>query len=403
MHDSNILAAAIASRAAFERALPHIDRGSMQATSQFWWDYVQDWYKNDPTAERVDLEILAARGKRAISNPKHEDVLMGYLADLPEAVSASNVVQEVIELKRYTKGNELAAAIAGRQPAAAIRALVEQYEALLSDSALTTDLNEVNDDDEMFEFLDRKNAIPLAPLKLNERAGGGAVPGDHIVIFGRPEAGKSLFCVNMAAGFLKTGHKTLYIGNEEDLRKTRMRILTNLANCTREQAVAEKAKALRLARDKGWEQLRMAQPDDASIASVVKLIEKHEPQVLVLDQIRGMTIDGPEGHNMTQKLSRLGIEVRAILKKYKLVGVSVTQANDRTERHGQEPPPWLDMADVDSSRTGLPAQADLLIGIGANNEMRMHNTRAISLPKNKLGMTHEPFTVEIDTLRSKVR
>ena len=64
---------------------------------------------------------------------------------------------------------------------------------------------------------------------------------------------------------------------------------------------------------------------------------------------------------MTQGLNRIAIQFRSLLLDYGLIGVSVTQANDRTQHSGQEPPIWLGLGDVDSSRTGLPAQADLML------------------------------------------
>jgi KaiC/GvpD/RAD55 family RecA-like ATPase len=252
----------------------------------------------------------------------------------------------------------------------------------------------------METLLDRENRIPLAPNSLNRKAGGGAVPGDHIVIFGRPEAGKTLFTVNMAAGFLKMGHTVLYVGNEESTYKTRARIVCNLANCTTEQLEQDSAKAHRIARKRGLDLLRICHMEPGSIPEIEELLREIKPTVLILDQIRNVAHSEAK---MTQRMEKVATELRAILAKHDVVGVSVTQAGDKTERHGQEPPPWLTMADVDSSRTGLPAQADLMIGIGADDEMRNHNTRAISLPKNKLGHSHEGFMVEIDILRSKVK
>lgn len=83
-----------------------------------------------------------------------------------------------------------------------------------------------------------------------------------------------------------------------------------------------------------------------------------------------------------------------------MLGVSLTQANAGDEAR---PKVWLRDSDVDSSRTGLPAQADLLLGIGADDDMLNTGARAVSLCKNKLSGNHEGFMVQFDYLRSKVK
>ena len=64
---------------------------------------------------------------------------------------------------------------------------------------------------------------------------------------------------------------------------------------------------------------------------------------------------------------------------------------------------WFHADDVDSSRIGAPGTADVLIGVGADEEMLLQNVRAISICKNKVGGNHEGFTVNIDTARSKLK
>jgi hypothetical protein len=137
-----------------------------------------------------------------------------------------------------------------------------------------------------------------------------------------------------------------------------------------------------------------------------RAVEEFEPTVLVLDQIRNQKTKSGDNSNMTQKLESVSTEHRNRLARYKLVGVSVTQANDRTERYGQEPPEWLTMSDCDSSRTGLPGQTDLMIGIGGKQEQIARGQRAISICRNKLSSdekSKEGFYVDYDLHRSVVK
>jgi len=404
MHDGKLIASAIAARGAYERIARHVGDKDLSPQAMFWWKLVADWYKHDPEARAVDRDLLASAGKRNIKNPKHEDLLLAYLRDLPEIPSAYNVAQELLEIKRRNAELEYAAAVAENAPYEKRVKLHRIAGEMLAKADLDDNaLEAANDDAEMLRITARKNKIPIAPSKLTERTGGGAMPGDHIVVFGRPECGKSLFAVNMAAGFLRQGRRVLYIGNEESVYKTRHRILCNLSRMTGHHVERDTAQALKLARERGLSLLDTRQGHPGSIQQIDDLMDQLKPDVLVLDQIRNLESVGLDKASLTHRLEHLAIEVRNLLSKYHAIGVSVSQAGDKTERHGQAPPAWLQMADVDSSRTGLPAQADLLLGIGSDSSMRAANERAVSICKNKLAHNHDGFIVEVDLLRSIVR
>ena len=125
-------------------------------------------------------------------------------------------------------------------------------------------------------------------------------------------------------------------------------------------------------------------------------MQKHEPQCLVVDQIRNLSAVRKSG-TRAQALDSVACEIRQLLSKYGLVGLSLGQAN--AGDHGK-PKIWLATDDFDESRTGVPGQSDLMVGIGCDYKMDAHHQRAISLPANKLSGDHEGFIVTIDTERS---
>jgi hypothetical protein len=125
-----------------------------------------------------------------------------------------------------------------------------------------------------------------------------------------------------------------------------------------------------------------------------------KPDVEVLDQLRN--VQGG-GQKLTNRLEDNATGYRALLSKYNCLGVSVTQAGDKTERHGQEVPAILSMSDVDSSRTGLPGQCDLMLGVGVTEELFAHGKRMLSLAKNKLSTEKTPFLVDVDLERTLIR
>jgi hypothetical protein len=79
------------------------------------------------------------------------------------------------------------------------------------------------------------------------------------------------------------------------------------------------------------------------------------------------------------------------------VCVSVTQAGDSASDKSV-----LDLGDVDYSNTGIPGQADVMIGIGANKNQRDAGEIVISLPKNKVSGRHEYFACYTDPSLSKI-
>lgn len=401
MLDTKLLAAVIASRAAYEQCAAYITEKDLTPPVQFWWGQVREWYEKDAQAKSVDISLLAETGKLRITNPKHAETLLAAINGLPSVDSPNNVVGTVLELKRHNTGLDLAAAIAG-QDRERVAELLPQYNDLWGATRLRErGATEVALEwDRLDEVVGAGNRIFIAPRKLNDKLSGGALPGHHIVVFGRPEIGKSTVSINMVAGFLHYGQRPLYIGNEDNINVLKSRVRNRLSDMTPAEVEKDPARANRLAADKAKDNLRMIHLHRGRPSDIEREIEAFEPTVLIIDQIRNLEA---KGDSLTQKLERNAIEVRRLLSTYGLVGVSITQAY--AGDHNRPPKVWLDMDDIESSRTGLPGQADLIVGISGSTDMIARNQRALSLPKNKLSSepgAHEGVIVEIDKQRAKV-
>lgn len=411
MHDSAILAACISSRSAYTRVAPHLHDGDFTPTAAFWWKLVGEWYERDPQAQRVDKDVLVTLGKRRITNPKHEETLLGYIRDLDSGVSTENVVQDALELKRFNKGMELASAIGSQAPEEKQRKLLEEFQSLLGATSLQSlkgEWEEAVDWADLDSVVGQAKRIPFSIKTLTERTNGGALPGHSILIYGRPEVGKSLLALEMTAGMLWQKQRVLYIGNEDSINVLKKRMLVRLSGKTEieiDSSPGVRAKAVATAMEKADSRLRMLHLHRGAASDVERAIEEFEPTVLVLDQIRNLQAQTAEGKT-TQRLEQVASDVRYLLAQYHLIGISVTQANDRSEGYKQKPPIWLSLADIDSSRTGLPAQMDLIVGVGADENMMQRNQRALSLPKNKLSSAqnaHEGFIVDYDIEHGRVK
>jgi archaellum biogenesis ATPase FlaH len=407
--DAQLLAAALQCRSAFDKFAPHIEKADLTPPAGFWYDIVREWYARDPQAKSIDKTVLVEMGKKRITNEKHVDGLLGFMSDLPEAPSPDNVAQVVLELKRYNVGMQLAAAI-GRQDVRAIAGLHKQFGDLLAQTELrkAAQWEDAVSWEELDDKVGDKKRIPIAPRVVNRRAGGGALPGHHILIYGRPEAGKSTMAINMTHGFLYTGQRALYVGNEDNINVLKKRMRNRLTGLTDAEIAPNPERANKLAREREREhggELMMRHLHRGDVGSLEQAIEEFEPTVLILDQIRNLESRAGK-ESKVEKMEQVAIDVRRVLSTYGLVGVSVTQANDRTERHGQKSPIWLGLGDVDSSRTGLPGQVDLALGLGADTEMLERGQRACSFAKNKLNAARDAkggVLLEFNVELSKVK
>lgn len=327
---------------------------------------------------------------------------------MPTAPSPDNLVQVHLEFKRFNVGMELGAAIGARDQKR-IEKLLPKFVELNSVTALSnkkTTVTYAPPVEELLLSVGNEARIPIAPSKVNQYISGGVLPGEHILIVGRPDAGKSTMAINMGAGFVRKHKRVLYIGNEDRIAKSKTRMVLRLTGLTMQEFQAHPQIAYKQFRDMGGEELlQMIQLHDATFPAIEEQIEAFEPQVLIIDQIRNLKTGKPIDEDMTRKLEALAISMRYTLLAYDLIGISVTQGNDRTQTSTQEPPIWLNMGDIDSSRTGLPAQADLILGLGSNSEMRMRNEIALSFIKNKMSAesnSHDGIILTIDRHRSKI-
>ena len=65
----------------------------------------------------------------------------------------------------------------------------------------------------------------MYPLRLNKELGGGVLPGHHIILFARPEQGKTAAAITMAVGFASVNDvidditSSVRSGNTKELSK----------------------------------------------------------------------------------------------------------------------------------------------------------------------------------------
>jgi len=386
--ERHVLSSTINSRDAYDAVADHVGAGDLSEQGFIIWKGIQTYYDTDPDATRIDVSLLADRVARRLSADKHKEIFRGLVNDLASFESSPpNVVADLLATKREVKGHQLASALLNGSDTAG---LLHEYGTLLGQTSLgeeeTPETRQGYSIEELVaEKFSEKGLIEVWPPSLNERLDGGVKRGHHLVVFARPEMGKTLLVIEMMAGFVSQGFTVLYVGNEDPIDDINMRIVNRLSGMTKTEVREHPARAAERAGEHGYNLLIIASLTPGTPREITNLILDHAPDVLVLDQLRNINM---YNDNYVLQLEKAATQARTWAKKYSCVVVSVTQAGDSATGKAV-----LDIGDVDYSNTGIPGQADVMIGLGANQRNIDRGELVISLPKNKVSGRHEYFAV----------
>ncbi len=397
MNEKRILAAAINSRKAFDEIFSKIDPDRYSPQGAVVAKAVKEYYDLDKDAEKVDVNVIAERVGQNLRNDKHIEALRHYIGDIHLDVSIPNLSHDIRKFQQLRIGDELSLALVNREDTKRIRELMTQYEDYSHTEEEKNDeeiLHKKSVKDLISRSFDPSRQIRLFPRELNDRCDGGARPGHHLLIYARPEIGKTLFAQNMVAGFLKQGLRVLYVGNEDPASDILLRLICRLSGLTKQQVMDNPDEAEKRAYSRGYDNLIIASLAPGNFFEIRKLVETHKPAIVVLDQLRNLEVNS---ESRVQALEKAATEARNLAKRYSLLVVSVTQAGESAEGKA-----ILGRDDIDFSKTGIPAQVDLMIGIGADSTMEAHGIRTISLPKNKLSGRHDHFVCTINPALGQV-
>ena len=215
--------------------------------------------------------------------------------------------------------------------------------------------------------------------------------GDLMAVFARPEVGKSTFCSFLVAEYLKQGHTVAYFGNEEPARRVKLRIIQSFSRATREELQGD-VRTYQEGFAPYKDQLAVFDCVGMDISEVDRYCELHRPAVVVIDQMDKVRVRG--NFNRTdEKLKELYVRGREIAKRYHCLVVLVSQASAEAENRM-----FIHYDLMDSSKTGKPGEADVIVGIGKEFGMDV-GERGIYLSKNKLTSRHDQMIFKLDAER----
>jgi len=214
---------------------------------------------------------------------------------------------------------------------------------------------------------------------------GGVGPGNLVVVFARPESGKTAFWVSLVAnenGFAHQGAKVVALVNEESGYRTKMRIINAFTGMTLHDIEKEPEVAA-----KKWSEIKdnihIADTVDWNLDKVDSLAAETKPDILVIDQLDKVHVSGNFART-DEKLRAIYTGAREIAKRRDCCILAISQAS--AEASGK-----LDISFdmMENSKTGKAAEADLILGIGYRNLLDTdENLRSIAVSKNKMSGWH---------------
>ena len=403
--ERELLRCALNSRDDYQLITQHIDvktggRKSSAYSSEFQvlMDRVGKYYERDPTAESASIEVIGAQIEESVRSEKLVSRLKDILSEAAgSSVSVANVREVVLLAQEQEVADKLAAAlVAGDRTKA--DALIVELQTLRENSLLAQEeeddvLNCVDLSALMESEYDPVNVIQIYPKSLNDRLDAGARKGHHIIVLGPVNMGKTAFNVNLGSGVAYQGKRVMHLINEDRAQDVYVRYVSNLSGMTKHEIRDAPQEANEKARARGLDNVFVKDIKPGTPEQIKHFIKKYEPEVVIVDQLRNLQM---KAENRTNQLERAATEMRNIAKQDNVLMISVTQAADSARDKLV-----LDSGDVDSSNVGIPAQADLLIGIGADEAAKAEGVRWLSIIKNKISGDESHFPVKINTMLSR--
>lgn len=396
MNEQKILASLLQDRQNWEKVEPYLDDKDFGPDAKLILNEIKEFYEVDTGAKCVDKEILNARLERRLPNAKTAKALQALVQSLPD-VSGANVVQELLDLKATNIGLELAVAL-GEGDRSKIDSLLPKYQdALNAEEDTSNEITGLSVKDLFAQHYDDSKVIQISPKALNDRIDGGARPGHHVLVFAPTEMGKTLFVINMVAHFLRQGLKVLYVGNEDPAADIILRIICRLSGKDKFAVKADPDAAQKACDEANYGLLTFADLAPGDFPRIRNLVKRYTPDVVILDQLSNINVNVSRNESKTGSLEQAAKEARSLAKRSKLLVVSVVQAADSATGKVV-----LGRGDVHNSNVGIPGQVDLMLGLGADEQMEARGLRQVSIVKNKISGNHDNFTVKFIPHISKV-
>jgi replicative DNA helicase len=222
---------------------------------------------------------------------------------------------------------------------------------------------------------------------------GGMGDGNLMIVFARPETGKTAFWVSLVSapdGFAEQGAKVHAFINEEPAVRTQMRAISCYTGMTREEIVEN----IEVANGK-WDlikdNIKLFDTVDWTMDDIDAHCEKHKPDIIIIDQLDKVNISGTYART-DEKLRAIYTSAREIAKRRNCAVIAISQAS--ADAHNKR---HMDFDMMENSKTGKAAEADLIIGVGKRQDMggEENMDRSLCISKNKINGYHGVIDAKI--------
>lgn len=198
--------------------------------------------------------------------------------------------------------------------------------------------------------------------------------GDFIIVGKRPETGGTTFITDQLTHMVgSTEGKIIIFNNEEMGSKVQLRLYQSALGATVKDLVKHSAKAEEKYKSLGGDRVLVYDAPSIHVREVEAICKQVQPAIIAfntLPKIKGFGKD-----NEVMRLQQLSQWARELSKRYGPV-LAIWQADGTAE--GKK---FLEMNQLDWSKTGAIGEADAIIMIGKDHE---DDKRYLSICKNKL-------------------
>ncbi|MFG1559521.1 hypothetical protein ABMA68_16240 [Halobacteriovorax sp. FRX-2] len=402
--EASILSACIADRNAYDVVMSLEANADLSPNGVILFKFISEYYKRDKKCQSIDVDVLLST--ISAQKPLAYEKLSKVVDNLPEP-SPANLITLLTEQRLKRLGAEMTAAFAAGDSAKGSALAAEYHD--VYEMGIQTD-----DEDPLFEVY---NDVSIADLTQSLREGANLsllpdllgdivfnmMQGDHVIIFGPVNAGKSAVNIQIAGDYCYDDQVVLYVGNEDPADRMVLRTVCNMVGEPLEEVEEDMDGYTEAAREVGYRNFIFKELAGGTVTDIERLCAKFKPDICIVDQARNLA-PAPRKGAFDEAQAEVMYQLRMLYKRMKIVGVSVTQAAT-TDIKGK-PLDFkfkLEQTDVFGSRREVAAQADVMIGIGATEQMKQYGQLYLNVCKNKASGIHDGVMCHIDPFTSSVK
>jgi len=384
----------------YDKLKSEIDISIFQNGAREIYKTISNIYKDNPNITQINFSDL----KLAYFNTYYPNTSYASQKNIHELIDSlerqeepsDDVVATALKsMYRIKKADELARICLdiSNNPSSTSLKQVEKFMANVDEEQTQQESEAVTKDvDEIVEALQEQGEFKFNLPSL-QRATNGIGRGNFMIIFARPDVGKTAFWVSLVAspnGFAWQEKKVSIFANEEPAIRTQMRLLNASTGLQR-------GNILNGSRDLAKQKWSTISPYIENFDCVGKTMDDldeycstNDVDILIIDQLDKINVTGK--YNAThEKLREVYTQSRELAKRHNILVIGMSQASAEAQGRSR-----VTFSTMENSKTGKAAEADIILGIGKEDEAENFMddcVRFVTLSKNKLTGDHAEFEV----------